>query len=318
MTIFPTDTPRFIQSLVQIGYQSLCIASGLPRPLPPTRWDEDVDDEIDILDDPAYLLACRDYDRQLIAAARKYFSPRTDKNCFAVCGLDISWGKKVAALKTWGGQQTLSDIAHDRLNLMDPWTGKKLRKKSLKTDHLADEQEQPEDEKADAARAELIAKNTWREMPATLYESATMGVSGLMPVHSRVNAIDMGFSPNGQKIVLHPWLEFLVIVGVQFSTITILPATDRDYGRFAVYHAGHWYTWFRRERIAPYYYAWDCDDHRELLPHQFARWIDPEFRPDPFDDLQIPRHLLDNPEMLWNEIERLKRIGNCADRELVI
>jgi hypothetical protein len=223
-----------------------------------------------------------------------------------------SWPKRVARLKTWSGQQSLGDLVRERINCMMPWAGRKSKKARPKSPESATPDKEtiaepppPEKEKADPK-----SPPPWHTMPAVDYESSLAGVSGVIPGHAAINAIDMGFSPNGLKIGLHPWIELLVLIGVEFAPIAVIPSSRFQDGLFAVYGDGLWYSFFRRVRVDPYYYAWDCKDSRGLLPHQFAKFIDPYFQVGPFDDLQIPEHLLRNPDLLANEISRLTRILN--------
>jgi hypothetical protein len=307
---FPDCTALFIRALATYGYSALASSPGgreIHPPIPPTRFDEDQSEEVDVLDDPEYLRLCRDYDRQLFLSARSSFAARADKNSVSICGLSIAWPKRMARLKTWGGQQDLAGVLSDRLDAMFPWAGKKAKKKRRPKGEESPSPDAPADDLSDATESSAW---TWETVPATLHESAVEGVSGIIPGHAQINAIDMGFSPLGHKIRLHPWLEILVTIGMESAPLAVIPSEKFSDGQFAVYSAGLWYPFFRRVRIDPYYYAWDVQDDRGLLPHQFTKLIDPTFQPKPFDDLQIPLHLLKNPDLLWNEIERLNRIAN--------
>lgn len=316
---FPEYTAGFIRALATHGYRTL---TGSPecrsihQPVPPTRFDEDASEEVDALDDPGYLLSCRQYDRDLILAAHGSLEVR-DNDTVSVAGLGIQWGKRMARLKTWGGQQSLGALITDRIEALLPWAGKKPRKKQNRrtkaeiemTETATSSDSEQNTETADDSEIPPAAAPKWQNSPAMLHMAALKGISGIIPGHARVNGIDMGFSPAGKVIALNPWLELLVLIGVEYAPIAIIPSRKYEDGYFAVYSEGLWYEFFRRVRIEPYYYAWDSLDDRGMLPHQFAKMIDPSFSPGPFDDLQIPKHLLDNPDMLWNEIERLKRIA---------
>lgn len=306
---FPEYTPNFIQAFAGYGYEAL--ARGTNHPIPPTRYDPDQDDTVDVLDDPAYLLACREYDRDLILAMGESIAPMgAEKESVAILGLAIMWPRRMGRMRTWGGQQNIVDQIRDRLDCLRPWCEKKARgRKKLTPEEKAEVDAEDEAEKTEPDT------RTWRTIPALDFKSSILGVSGIMPGHAAVNAIDLGFSPDKKKFTLNPWLETLVMVGVEFAPITVIPSEQFRTGQFAVYRAGLWYPFFRRVRIDPYYYAWGVLDDRGLLPHQFTKLIDPDFAPGPFDDLQIPEHLLNNPDMLWNEIERLKRI---LDRRAVV
>lgn len=314
---FPKYTASFIRAIADYGYRAITtspVGREIVRPVPPTRFDEDQSEEVDVIDDPEYLLACREYDKNLILAARKSLVARADANSIAIAGLNIQWPRRMARLKTWGGQQTLGDLLRQRLDSLLPWAGKAPKKKAARKPKSAEAPEAQANADDEPEESPVVSDTwTWKKIPAISFEAALPGVSGVIPGHARINGIDMGFSPDGQKITLHPWLEVLVMIGMEFAPITVIPSEQFSDGYFAVYSGGLWYPFFRRVRIDPYYYAWDLADVEGLLPHQFAKLIDPEFSPGHFDDLQIPKHLLRNPDMLWNEIERLTRIMNRSE-----
>jgi len=310
---FPSHTAKFIRALATIGYREIVsgpVCRDIVAPQPPRRYDDDQGDEIDMLDHPDYVAACRKYERDIVLAVCKSMTVRADPDTVSVAGLSVSWGKRMRRIVTWGGKQNLGGLIRDRLDCMLPWAGKKRKKKGVESNEPTD----PTEATAPALEESEVAPAPWKTVLATEYLSSLIGVSGIIPGHAAVNAIDMGFSPDGMKISLNPWLEILVLVGVEFAPIAIIPTDRHANGYFAVYSDGLWYPFYRRVRIDPYYYAWDYEDDRGLLPHQFAKLIDPDFSPGPFDDLQIPRHLLDNPDRLWAEVERLNRIALRADR----
>src|SRR6202000_2051828 len=153
------------------------------------RFDQEEGEEVEVPDDPAYLLACREYDRELLLAMHEGLVLRADQEAVGLIGLSLSWPKRLARLKTWGGQQNLGDMIRMRIDCMLPWAGKKATKRKRKN------QEDPAaveglsfDEPAEDAPAESLP---WKTQPPIAYWSARVGVSGLIPGHARVNSIDM-------------------------------------------------------------------------------------------------------------------------------
>ena len=132
---FPENTPRFVRALANYGYAAIVASPAgreIARPGIPCRFDDDSGEEIESPDDPAYQLACRDYDRQIILALRASCAAQADPNVIALGGLNLAWPRRMSRLKTYGGNQTLHLLMRDRLDCLLLWAGEKPKQKKTK------------------------------------------------------------------------------------------------------------------------------------------------------------------------------------------
>lgn len=171
-------------------------------------------------------LAMRDYDEDNSDDERQAYRDLDATRIITITGLladqendwaklgdlKLDWPAQHKALRTYGGQQTFAKLLRKYLGAMDGWS---------------------------------------RDCDAIEYATAIPGVSGVMPGHAKINALDMGFSPDGIGILTRPWMEVLMLLGIQFAPILV-----RD-DLYSVHWHGDWHSWRVVERIRPYFWAFD-------------------------------------------------------------
>jgi hypothetical protein len=162
--------------------------------------------------------AYRDLDAGRVTSIRSMLGDQKD-DYTKIGDLKLDWPIQHKTWRTWGGQQTLSKLIAKYLDAMAGWS---------------------------------------RDCDALDYEAGLIGVSGLMPGHEKVNALDMGFSTAGMNIVCNPWREVAMLIGIQYAPILV-----RD-DLYAVHWHGDWHSWKVIERVRPYYWAFSPQGHRQL------------------------------------------------------